>query len=83
MTIGIIIGVIYKGVLGKIFELSFPNKQASTMFCFQNSSCSSSLLLQARLSMVSSSRAEVLKHGDDLVPIPESRDKWILRKFLR
>lgn len=33
--------------------------------------------------MASSTRARVLRHGDDLVFIPVSRDRWLLRKILQ
>lgn len=32
--------------------------------------------------MASTSKARVLKHGDDLVFMLESRDKWVLSKIL-
>lgn len=33
--------------------------------------------------MVFASRAGVPRHGNDLVPVPESRDKWLLSKVLQ
>lgn len=33
--------------------------------------------------MASASSTGILKHGDDMVPTPESSDKWMLSKILQ